>query len=106
MYCENCGHKLENNYLFCSECGTKVSNLFVSSNKISNNTLWIVLGCIFGVIVLIPFVIFLLSFFVIGNNINTVEEKETYDINEYYDYENMSNNYIYRNDSVEVIEID
>lgn len=105
MYCENCGHKLGDNHLYCSECGYKSSNNVISKNSSSNKVLWIVLGCIFGIPLLIFAVIFFLTFFIIIDNTKIKEELDDYDISEYYDYEKINNSYIYNDDSIKVIKI-
>ena len=43
----------------------------LSENKNSAKTIWIVLGCIFGGIILIPIIIFFITFFIIIDNVNS-----------------------------------
>lgn len=104
MYCENCGKRLNEMDLYCSECGIKVNKIELSENKNSAKTIWIVLGCIFGGIILIPIIIFFITFFIIIDNANTIDDFEEYELKEYYDYENINNSYIYKDDT-EVIKI-
>jgi len=99
MYCENCGKRLGEDHLYCSECGVKVNRINLADEKNSANTIWIVLGCIFGGIILIPIIIFFITFFIIVDNANTIDDFEDYDLNEYYDYENLNSSYIYKDDT-------
>lgn len=102
MYCENCGTHLENQYLYCFECGTKVNKSIVCESKSSNNILWIILGCFLGIPILIGILMFFLSLFIIVDNKQIIENKN-YEINEYYDYENINNNYFYKDDREQVV---
>lgn len=82
MYCENCGHKLNEADLFCEDCGTKVFRPTQNNEKNSNKTLWIILGCVFGGF----FILFILIMvFIIGIINYTVTSDEIYDyeINDY-----------------------
>ena len=91
MYCENCGHKLNDGDLFCEECGSKtkvISNAQV--NKGSNKTLWIVLGCVFGGIFIFGIFLILLGvvfYSTVTENITEYDER----IEDYIeDYDNVS----------------
>lgn len=105
MYCENCGKRLNEDNLYCSECGTKINRISIF-DKTSNKTLWIIIGCIVGGIVLIPIIIFILTFFIIVDNVKLKEEYDKYNLKEYYDYEKLNNSYIYNNDNSDIILID
>ena len=95
MYCENCGYKLNDTHLFCENCGNKI-NRFIPTNsenaKKSNKTVWIILGCVFGgLFLLFAITIFFLVFFAINVNNSVEEAYEEYEINDYYEYEDINN---------------
>lgn len=90
MYCENCGHKLNENNLYCADCGTKVNRVVIEVPKKSNKTLWIVLGSVFGGMFLLAFIgiiFFILLMFSVNES---VEVHEDYEVNDYYDYDDIN----------------
>ena len=90
MYCENCGHKLNDTDLFCEDCGFKVNNVVSNIPNNSNKKLWIILGCVFGGLVL--FIILIIMFFaILIIDYNSVDGNYDYEIKDYIDnYEEVS----------------
>ena len=77
MYCGNCGKKVGDNDLFCENCGNALKKEIIEK-KNDNKIVWIVLGCVFGVIFLV-IVLLILGFVVFGTL--SVDESDEYDNN-------------------------
>ena len=84
MYCENCGHALHENDKFCESCGNAIERVILKQENKSNKTLWIVLGSIFGGLLLLGVlgVVFLTFIFVDYNT--RVKEAVDYEIDDNY----------------------
>lgn len=79
MYCENCGEKVNVNDSFCANCGVSLKKSS-SVNHNDNKIIWIILGSIFGGIILIIGCLILIA---VLFSLNVKHEKNNYDDYEY-----------------------